>query len=156
MSDTVSIDGMPYRQNKGLAMGNNASPPLAIIYMNKLEKELLPKMPEVILWKRYIDDVFVVFKDMANYDLLTKANNVNPAIQFTLETSEDHHLPFLDLLIYRNGNRIETRLYSIHQTMPLRSYPAVQFLSSQEDIGKRSFRRIPESETSQLQRPISA
>ena len=108
--DTIYIDGMPHHHRNGLAMGNNAAPPLAIIFMHHLEKQILAQNPNIKMWKRYIDDIFMIFDDMTS-ELLQRANSVNPAIRFTLETSANGCLPFLDLFVEYNGNRFETELF---------------------------------------------
>ena len=65
--DTVLIRGVLYRQTNGLAMGNNLSPILAIIYMNYVETELLRRSGDVVrAWHRYIDDVFVISSNPLN------------------------------------------------------------------------------------------
>ena len=50
-----------YRQKKGIAMGNHLAPPLAIVFMSKLETEALRLSPRKHrLYKRNIDDCILV------------------------------------------------------------------------------------------------
>ena len=57
-SDYINIDGSIYRQKNGVAMGNNLSPTVAIIYMDYIEQQVLEKTSTRI-WTRFIDDIFL-------------------------------------------------------------------------------------------------
>jgi hypothetical protein len=63
------------QQTKGIAMGNCAAPPLAIIYMDNIERQILTIGPNVLVWKRYIDDIFFVTRSTCE-ELLNNANTV--------------------------------------------------------------------------------
>ena len=51
-------------------------------------------------WKIFLDDCFIFLRLslIKPNELLDVLNNINPAIQFTMETS-DTQLPFLDVMI---------------------------------------------------------
>ena len=51
-------------------------------------------------WKRFLDDCFIFLRLslIKPNELLNVLNNITPAIQFTMETS-DAQLPFLDIMI---------------------------------------------------------
>ena len=87
-----------YRQNRGLAMGNRLAPISANAYMNYVENCIF--LNDVILYKRYIDDIIVTAKSKKTlnsvYDSL---NAIDPHIKFTRKTTEDRWLPFLDVKI---------------------------------------------------------
>ena len=85
-------------------MGNCAAPSLAIIFMDYIERKIKEQCADVQLWKRYIDDVFFVTNGTGS-SLLTVANSIHPSIQFTLETSINNQLPFLDTLVHLNNDR---------------------------------------------------
>ncbi len=110
-SDTISIDRTAHRQTKGLAMGNNAAPPLAIIYMNFIEKQILEKTDDIFFWRRYLDDIFLIYKNLDVSELLVLANSVNASIQFTIETALNDQLPFLDILVQQENNGFQTSLH---------------------------------------------
>jgi hypothetical protein len=84
-------------------MGNCAAPGLAILFMNYVEQKINEQCADVLLWKRYIDDVFFVTKGTGS-SLLRLANSIHPSIQFTLETSTNNQLPFLDTLVHHNSD----------------------------------------------------
>ena len=57
-SDSILIDGKGFKQQSGLAMGNNLAPVLAIIYMNEIDQQITTKTNGLVILKRYIDDYF--------------------------------------------------------------------------------------------------
>ncbi|EYC13444.1 hypothetical protein Y032_0044g997 [Ancylostoma ceylanicum] len=93
-----------YAQKRGLAMGMRIAPLLAIIYLDHIEKASLTQ--GILLYKRFIDDVFVIGSSHA--ELTTTLANLNSKdvnIKFTVEEpSRDGFLPFLNTKIrVRNG-----------------------------------------------------
>ena len=76
-SNWVLIDGKGYKQQSGLAMGNNLAPILVIIYMNELDNQILFKSNGLVTLKRLIDDYFsfLLCIDFSGRKLLTIANN---------------------------------------------------------------------------------
>ena len=115
-SDTVIINDNCYKQRRGLAMGNNLSPFLAIVFMHHIEGLIQERCVQdgftIYLWVRYIDDIFLV----ANAPLeraLDIANDLVPEVKFTLENSSDRELPFLDTTVRFNEQAMSfsTSLY---------------------------------------------
>ena len=52
------------------------------------------------LWWKYVDDAFVIQKEVNKQDFLQHINSVDPAIQFTVENNtEDGAIPFLDTIV---------------------------------------------------------
>lgn len=103
-----------YIQNDGCPMGSIIYGTVADIYLQKLEKNILPKHRNIIFWKRYVDDVFAIIEGDVNdaNKIKDSLNSYNPQIQFTIETEENNEIAFLDILIKRTdeGN-IETKVY---------------------------------------------
>ena len=51
-------------------------------------------------WCRFVDDTFVIHKEVNKQDFLQHINSVDPAIRFTVEDSkEDGSIPFLDTIV---------------------------------------------------------
>ena len=98
-------------------MGNCAAPPLAIIYMHHVETAIRQKCPEIIFWKRYIDDIFFIIRHLSPESLLATANSVNRFITFTLEEPENDSLPYLDVLVTKENHDFSFKLF----TKPLHS-----------------------------------
>ncbi|UYV70499.1 K02A2.6-like [Cordylochernes scorpioides] len=100
-----------FKQVKGLPMGNPISSALANIYMDRIDKIIADTTQlQVIIWKRYIDDILCITKvDLST--ILNFFNNLKPFLKFTFEIEENNSLPFLDIQLTRNQDRIETRIY---------------------------------------------
>ncbi|CAH8546582.1 unnamed protein product [Heterobilharzia americana] len=81
-------------------MGSPLGPLLADIYViENLAGDLIAKVP---LYKRYVDDIIVIYEtheDMAC--LLNGLNAVQTHISLTCEKENNNPLPFLDILISR-------------------------------------------------------
>ena len=66
----------------------------------------------ITIYKRYVDDIFLVFKERENMlPFLSYMNSLHSNIVFTVELEKNGVLPFLDLLIERKGSRYETEIY---------------------------------------------
>jgi hypothetical protein len=95
-----------YMQKDGMAMGSPLGPYFANRLMSYLEKLFLEKCPasfKPILYKRYMDDTFVLFKNKdQSSKFLNYINEFHPNIKFTIENEENNCLPFLDILVERN------------------------------------------------------
>lgn len=114
-SDSILIDGKGFKQQSGLAMGNNLAPILAIIYMNEIDCQIIDKTDGQVILKRYIDDyfAFILSRQISGDRLLTIANSINDAIKFTIELPIEGQLPFLDTMVTFNPetNNFSTQLY---------------------------------------------
>ena len=87
---------------------------MAIIYMHFMEQSILHKLPGILLWVRYIDDYFVVWREGIDSNIILNcANEINPFIQFTIELPNTlGHLPFLDFQIFREHEEFQYTLYN--------------------------------------------
>ena len=78
-----------YKQMGGLGMGQPLGPTFANIFMCFHEQNWLEQCPSEfapILYKRYIDDTFVLFKDKSHVHLfLNYLNGQHTSINFTME-----------------------------------------------------------------------
>ena len=102
-----------YLQISGTAMGTRCAPNYAIIFMAELEKDYLNTCTlKPTLWKRYIDDIFMIWQHGSEElnIFLEQLNNFHPSIKFTEEHSNEG-LPFLDTYIYLEDGTLKTRVY---------------------------------------------
>jgi hypothetical protein len=109
-----SFDGKYYEQIDGVSMGCRLGPTFANYFMTWLEKRCLAKLKSlgVILYKRYVDDTFVILKSIDRAKpVLDFLNTLHPNINFTTENEKDGCVAFLDLLVKRKGNRLQTEMY---------------------------------------------
>ena len=95
------FQGQHYEQQEGAAMGSPLSPIIANLYMENFEtKALNTAANSPSLWKRYVDDTFVVIKKCHQEEFFHHINSIEDSIQFTAEdTHADGTLPFLDVLV---------------------------------------------------------
>ena len=106
--------GKFYEQVEGAAMGSSIGPFVANLCMANFEKRALQSSPNPpSLWKRFVDDTFVIMKKAHREEFLTHINSVDSNIQFTTEEpGPDGSLPFLDILITPDKDgRFETTVY---------------------------------------------
>ena len=88
-------------QVEGAAMGSLVSPIVANLYMEYLEQKALSTSPtQPRFWCRYVDDTFVIHKEVKKQGFLQHINSVVPAIKFTVEDNkEDGSIPFWDTFV---------------------------------------------------------
>ena len=81
-------------------MGSSVSPIVANLYMRCFEQKALSTTPTPRPWHRYVDDTFVIQKEIHKQDFLQHINSVDPAIQYTVENNkQDGTIPFLDITV---------------------------------------------------------
>ena len=101
-----------YQQIDGMAMGSPLSPLFANIFMSFHEKTWLHNCPSLfkpLLYRRYVDDCFLLFKSLNHVPLfLDYLNRQHPSISFTSELEKDSKLPFLDVEIFRSNGKFST------------------------------------------------
>ena len=107
-----SFDNNIYIQNDGVAMGSPLGPILANIFMAELERSVIPGLANKLdNWRRYVDDTICNKKvDSIDY-VLSKLNNFHRNIQFTVEVEKEGRISFLDVLMIRDKNNIETTIH---------------------------------------------
>ena len=107
-----TLCGDSYIQTDGVAMGSPLGPVLSGIFMVELENTLVPTLTNhLICWKRYVDDTNCFINENSIPYVISVLNSFHPSIQFTYETESNNRLSFLDVLIIRNGQNIETCVY---------------------------------------------
>ena len=89
-----------YEQVEGVAMGSPVSPIVANLYIEYLEQKGLSTAPPPWFWHRFVDDTFVIHKEVNKQDFLQHINSVDPAIRLTVEDNKDDgSIPFLDTIV---------------------------------------------------------
>ena len=96
----------------GTAMGSPVSVVVAEIVMQSIEEQALATYKQTVpLWLRYVDDTFTaVHKDEID-TFHEHLNRQNADIQFTREVEENGKIPFLDCLVSRHDNKLQTTIY---------------------------------------------
>ena len=105
------FDGKIYKQFDGVAMGSPLGPSLANAFLC-FHKLIWLNGFESVYYRRYIDDIFVLFRSP---DLLEKftnyLNSKHKNIKFTYEKESNNFLSFLDILISGSENGFKTSVY---------------------------------------------
>ena len=109
------FDNQLYNQIDGVGMGNPLGPVYANSFMCHTEKQWLADCPvsfKPLFYRRYVDDTFLIFRDISHVDLfLSYLNSKHPNIKFTSEVEENSMLSFLDVLITRRRGSFTTSVY---------------------------------------------
>ena len=103
-----------YQQEFGMAMGSPLSPIMSNIYMENFEDEVINQsMSKPKMWLRYVDDTFVIWPHGTEKlnQFLESLNNHAPSIKFTMEVESNKQLPFLDVLVERDDDKLQTKVY---------------------------------------------
>ena len=88
-NNIFKFNGDHYIQTQGTAMGTRMAPAYANIFMYTIEEKIIEQLPEIILWRRFIDDLISIFERNEICDalyILEVASDIIPEIQFTMET----------------------------------------------------------------------
>ncbi|XP_037774311.1 uncharacterized protein LOC119570765, partial [Penaeus monodon] len=104
-----------YTQIDGVAMGSPLGPTYANAFLCHHEKEWLNQCPEEFkpnLYRRYVDDTFLLFKNCSQVErFVSYLNTKHPNLKFTYEIEQNSKLPFLDILITKENGRLTTSVY---------------------------------------------
>ena len=140
-----------YEQISGITMGTKCAPSLAIIFMDKFERDFLSKHPLApLVWWRYIDDIFMIWPYTREelHSFIYGLNNSHPTLRFTHEVNSTT-VSFLDVSITNNNQgEIHTSLYS----KPTDAHLYLHYTSYHPKHQKRS---IPYSQAIRLRRICS-
>ena len=108
------FQGRFYEQLHGAAIGSPISPIVANLYMEDFEtKAISSSVHPPSIWKRFVDDTFVVIETSRKEEFLDHINNLDPHIQLTTEDAKpDGSFPFLDTLVHKQpDNSLLTSVY---------------------------------------------
>ena len=108
------FQGRFYEQTEGAAMGSPLSPIIANLYMEAFEEKSINTSPTPpSLWRRFVDDTFVIIKKTQKESFISHINSIDEKIQFTMEDSrEDGSMPFLDMLVTPcSDDSLSTKVY---------------------------------------------
>ena len=77
-------------------MDSPLSPIIANLYMEAFEDKAINTSPTPpSLWRRFVDDTFVIIKKTHKDSFISHINSIDEKIQFTMEDSkEDGSMPF--------------------------------------------------------------
>ena len=83
-------------------MGSPVSAIVANLVMEHIEETILvTSCHDVLFWKRYVDDTWVVLPEKHVLAFLQYVNSIERSIQFTLEREVNSSISFLDVSVTR-------------------------------------------------------
>ena len=104
-----------FSQVDGVGMGNPLGPTFANLFLCHHETNWLNNCPlhfKPKLYRRYVDDTFLLFSDPSHIPLfLNYLNSQHSNISFTYEKETNNSLNFLDVLVERKDNAFFTSVY---------------------------------------------
>jgi hypothetical protein len=105
------FNGEFYLQVVGAAQGNILSPEISDLAMFVIEKEFILTDPNIMFYRRYRDDILIMYQGSCNelQALKSRMNNAHPTLKFTFETS-DNIVTYLDLQIFKGDRFTENGL----------------------------------------------
>ena len=92
-------------------MGSPLGPVHAEIIMVELENCIVPRLNSHLRFWKHIDNTLTIVKEGSINHLLQQLNSFHPNIEFTFEIESSGRIPFIDILIIRKKNSIETTVY---------------------------------------------
>ena len=109
------FDNKLFKQVDGAPMGGCVSPSLAEVFMGYNESVWLDNCPlafKPVLYKRYVDDTFMLFRSKSHIQLfLNYLNNQHSLIKFTHEVERNGEISFLDVKVVKANRGFETGLF---------------------------------------------
>ena len=104
-----------YQQCDGVAMGSPLAPILANWFVAGIEHKIMddPKHDpyKPVVYKRYVDDIFAVFRSTTDRDkFFGVLNGTHPNLKFTMETTSPD-LPFLDVSVSIKDSAYNTQVF---------------------------------------------
>ena len=111
----ILFDMAFYTQVDGVAMGSPLGRSLANAFLCHHETKWLndcPKKFTAVFYKRYVDDIFVLFKRPEHVKPFVDYMNSNHKnINFSFETEKYEQMPFLDVNVFRENGTFVTNFY---------------------------------------------
>lgn len=129
--------GVFYNQCFGCPMGSPISVVIANLVMEDVEDRILSTSScDVLYWRRYVDDTWVVLPETQINTFASHINSVEESIQFTIENEDSSNsLPFLDVRI----KRLSSHEFQIsHYSKPTCSQKYLSFSSHNPLSHKRA------------------
>ncbi|XP_067143701.1 uncharacterized protein [Centruroides vittatus] len=108
-----SFNGQAYRQKRGVPMGSPVSGILCELVIRKLEKKVLYDFKkDVLYFKRYVEDVLIVWRNNSMIGKFVKrVNSNNDGLKLKMEQKSSLAIHFLDINIVFKEGHFSTNMY---------------------------------------------
>ena len=115
-----TFNNKTYFQVDAVAMGSPLGPVLPNIFMVELERNIIPTLSnDILLWKRYVDDIICFIKLTSINKVLQTLNSYHTNIKFTIEIESENKISFLDVLLICSNSLISTKVYHKYTNMDI-------------------------------------
>ena len=109
------FDNKMYKQLDGIAMGSPLGPTLANAFLSHYEKIWLKDCPlefKPVVYRRYVDDIFVLFKSHEHLpSFVNYMNSKHRNMKFTSEYENSNSFSFLDVKVTRCEDGFSTSIF---------------------------------------------
>ena len=93
-------------------MGSPLGPLMTNELMCNIEEKLENQNKMPAFYKRHVDDTLSKRCDVSSAsEFLLTMNEIHPSLSFTMELKDSGKLPFLGMVIIRNGLQLDTKVY---------------------------------------------
>ncbi|XP_023224600.1 telomerase reverse transcriptase-like [Centruroides sculpturatus] len=105
--------GVMYSQTRGVPMGSSVSGDLCELVIRQLENRTLPNfLQDIILYKRYVDDIIILWRTTPNLTRFLEEMNENPyGLSLEIEQHSNSRIHFRNLDISFEDSIIRTSVY---------------------------------------------
>jgi len=94
------------------AMGSPLKPLMANAFVCHIEEKLENQNKMPVFCKCYVNDTLSKMPDVSSAsEFLLTLNEIHPSVSFTMELKDNGKLPFLGMVIIRNGPLLDTKVY---------------------------------------------
>ena len=113
--NVILFDEKYYSQIDGVTMGSPLGPTFANIFLCHHETTRLKSCPKAfkpVYYKRYVDDIFVLFEKPEQVSrFVNYMNKRHKNIKFSFENEKDNSFSFLDVKICREKDKFTTNVF---------------------------------------------
>ncbi|XP_023214684.1 uncharacterized protein LOC111617643 [Centruroides sculpturatus] len=112
-SSIFQFGGVTHMQGKGVPMGSSVSGDMCELVIRQLENATLPNFHQnIIIYKRYVDDIIILWRGCPNNSQLLDQMNNNPyGLTVEVEQHSDSSVHFLNVNIDFSRPIIQTSVY---------------------------------------------
>ena len=104
-----------YKQKDGLAMGSPLGPTMANVFLSFYEFKCLEQCPKEfkpVFYRRYVDDIFVLFESAEHLSKFCDYfNTCHPNMSFPFDQEKNGKLSFLDVEVSREKRKFVGNVY---------------------------------------------
>ncbi|XP_023222115.1 uncharacterized protein LOC111623680 [Centruroides sculpturatus] len=119
-NSVFQFNGITYNQGRGVPMGSATSGDLCELVIRKLEERVITCFYDnIILYKRYVDDVIILWRNNPDINLfIDQVNNNNYSLTVEVEQHSDSTVHFLDVNIRIEESHLSTSVYRKQHDFP--------------------------------------